>query len=246
MAFLIINVWKFAQGLQPSSTTQLWNSAQQAHSTGTQQYILSLCSCSWPAIIISFFLCSALAWHWLRLPPLYQALAPSTTECTVAAVRCRALCAAHRAVGSGPLPPWRVSAEAALAPQSRRRRRRRCWPWNCRQCSRSAWIRRPRCCCCRRCYYCCHSEESKKTAVTAARLLQASHKSQWRNFLLSLSIHNTYITYRYCRYNVEGGWKKSRQAQNLAISRKSTILIRSSWYSSNKTYSWDDYFHQVS
>ena len=32
---------------------------------------------------------------------------------------------------------------------------------------------------------------------------------------------------------VEGGKKKSRQAQNLAIIKKSTILIQSGWNSSN-------------
>ena len=40
--------------------------------------------------------------------------------------------------------------------------------------------------------------------------------------------------------------KKNRMAQNLAITKKSTILIQSSWYSSSVKYSWDEYFQQVS
>ena len=49
-------------------------------------------------------------------------------------------------------------------------------------------------------------------------------------------------------YVLEGGAKKSRMAQNLAISKKSTILIQSGWYSSNSSNSkvGDEYFHQVS
>ena len=47
-------------------------------------------------------------------------------------------------------------------------------------------------------------------------------------------------------YRARGWAKISRQAQNLVNSKKSTILIWSSWYSSNLIYSWDDYLHQVS
>ena len=45
---------------------------------------------------------------------------------------------------------------------------------------------------------------------------------------------------------LEGESKKSRHLQKLAISKKSTILVQSSWYLGIMKYSWDNYFDQVS
>ena len=45
---------------------------------------------------------------------------------------------------------------------------------------------------------------------------------------------------------IEGNSKLFALAKILAINKKSTILIQSSWYSNNIKHWWDDYFHQVS
>ena len=47
-------------------------------------------------------------------------------------------------------------------------------------------------------------------------------------------------------HHVETDSQNLQLAQKLAIDKKSTILIQSTWYSSNIEYSWDEYFYQVS
>ena len=184
MAFLIINVWKFAQGLQLSLS---WHSAGSSSTAAAavlraqQQQLLQLTSHHHLLLLV---LSSGLALTELRsLYVLYKYVCTKQHSGTILpshesagagdaqAPRCfarPAACAPRRRRPTPAVVPWRVSAEAALAPQSRRRRRfvvvagvaslaaarrrrrcrrRRCWPWNCRQCSRSAWIRRPYCCC---------------------------------------------------------------------------------------------------
>ena len=45
---------------------------------------------------------------------------------------------------------------------------------------------------------------------------------------------------------LETGAKKSKQVQNLIIHKRSLISTRSSWYSSDVTYSWAKHFDKVS
>ena len=141
MAFLIINVWKFAQGLQLSLS---WHSAGSSSSTAAaavlraqqQQQLLQLTSHHHLLLLV---LSSGLALTELRsLYVLYKYVCTKQHSGTILpshdsagagdaqAPRCfarPAACAPRRRRPTPAVVPWRVSAEAALAPQSRRRRR---------------------------------------------------------------------------------------------------------------------------
>ena len=83
--------------------------------------------------------------------------------------------------------------------------------------------------------------------------IQSKKRKNAENFFISVllliqMVLKLFSVMRFPNMWLEGEYKLSGLAQNFAINKNSTILIQSSWYSSNikQKYSKDEYFHQVS